>query len=287
MLMTKIASNQASEHFRADLELVAKRGSMPILSGRETNVWRHSAKLLSGPNNTLTPIPDSYLGPIMRFAKARKIRIRLRNEVPHRHITHWRGPHVPASMDGHPDYAIVPGETFVYEFEMLNRAGMHMYHPHPHEATATQVYRGLAGAIIVNDEEERALGLPSGEFELPIVIQDRTLSDGNQLIYGGGMHMSMFGVYGERILVNGRAGARFDVASRAYRLRVMNGSNARIYKLAWDDGTPIIVIGVDGGLLDRLAAGLYNHQRLHSTLGYLSPMGFEKRRLADKERLVA
>ena len=153
-------------------------------------------------------------------------------------------------MDGHPDYAIDAGETFVYEFEMLNRGGMHIYHPHPHEATATQVYRGLAGAIIVSDEEERALGLPSGEFELPVVIQDRTLNDANQLIYGGGMHMSMFGFYGERILVNGQADARFDVASRAYRLRVMNASNARIYKLAWDDGTPITLLGVDGGLLE-------------------------------------
>jgi hypothetical protein len=84
MLMTKIAPSLASEHFRADfdLELVAKRGSMPILSGRETNVWRYSAKLLSGPDNTLTPIPDSYLGPIMCFAKARKSRIRLRDKLP-------------------------------------------------------------------------------------------------------------------------------------------------------------------------------------------------------------
>ena len=252
MSMKKIAPNQASDNFRADvdLELVAKPGSAPILPGRETNVWRYSAKLLSGPGNTLTPIPDSYLGPIMRFAKGQKIRVRLRNELPERHITHWHGLHVPHLMDGHPDYTIDPGETFVYEFEMLNRAGMHIYHPHPHEATATQVYRGLAGAILVTDGEERALGLPSGEFELPVVIQDRTLNDANQLIYGGGMHMSMFGFYGERILVNGRADARFDVASRAYRLRVMNASNARIYKLAWDDGTPITLLGVDGGLLE-------------------------------------
>jgi FtsP/CotA-like multicopper oxidase with cupredoxin domain len=252
MSMKKIAPNQASDNFRADidLELVAKPGSAPILPGRETNVWRYSAKLLAGPGNTLTPITDSYLGPIMRFAKGQKIRIRLRNELPERHITHWHGLHVPHLMDGHPDYAINPGETFVYEFEMLNRAGMHIYHPHPHEATATQVYRGLAGAIIVNDEEERALGLPSGEFELPVIIQDRTLNDASQLIYGGGMHMSMFGFYGERILVNGRADARFDVASRAYRLRVMNASNARIYKLVWDDGTPITLLGVDGGLFE-------------------------------------
>ncbi|MFY9628316.1 MAG: multicopper oxidase domain-containing protein [Methylocystis sp.] len=252
MSMKKIPPNQASDNFHADvdLELVAKPGSAPILPGGETNVWRYSAKLLTGPDDTLAPISNSYLGPVLRFAKGQKIRIRLRNELPEQHITHWHGLHVPHLMDGHPNYAIDRGETFVYEFEMLNRAGMHIYHPHPHEATATQVYRGLAGAIIVSDDEERALGLPSGEFELPVVIQDRTFNDANQLIYGGGMHMSMFGFYGERILVNGRADAHFDVASRAYRLRVMNASNARIYKLAWDDGTPVTVLGVDGGLLE-------------------------------------
>jgi FtsP/CotA-like multicopper oxidase with cupredoxin domain len=252
MSMKKIPPNQASDNFHADvdLELVAKPGSAPILPGAETNVWRYSAKLLTGPDDTLAPISNSYLGPVLRFAKGQKIRIRLRNQLPEQHITHWHGLHVPHLMDGHPNYAIDPGETFVYEFEMLNRAGMHIYHPHPHEATATQVYRGLAGAIIVSDDEERALGLPSGKFELPVVIQDRTFNDANQLIYGGGMHMSMFGFYGERILVNGRADAHFDVASRAYRLRVMNASNARIYKLAWDDGTPVTVLGVDGGLLE-------------------------------------
>ena len=61
----------------------------------------------------------------------------------------------------------------------------------------------------------------------------------------------MIGFYGDRILVNGRPDFRIDVASCAYRLRIMNGSTARIYKLAWDDGTPVTVIGVDGGLLEK------------------------------------
>ena len=65
------------------------------------------------------------------------------------------------------------------------------------------------------------------------------------------MHFGRFGFYGERVLVNGRPDFRIEVSSRAYRFRMMNGSNAQIYKLAWDDGTPIIIIGVDGGLLER------------------------------------
>jgi FtsP/CotA-like multicopper oxidase with cupredoxin domain len=249
----KIAPNMASPNFNPDveIELVCRPDSAPILQGAPTRVWRYVANLVKGPQKTLTALPNSYLGPILRFATGQKIRIRLRNELPEPTITHWHGLHVPMLMDGHPMYAIDPGESYVYEFEMRNRASMNIYHPHPHEATATQVYRGLAGAIIVNDEEERALGLPSGEYEIPIVIQDRTLNDDNQLVYGGGMHMDMIGFQGERILVNGRPDYRIDVASRAYRLRIMNGSNARIYKLAWDDGTPLTVIGVDGGLLER------------------------------------
>ena len=154
-----------------------------------------------------------------------------------------------------PKWTVIPpmrsikAKSYVYEFEIRNRAGFYFFHPHTHEATATQVYRGLAGGIIVNDAEEDALGLPSGEYELPIVLQDRSFNDENQLIYDVGMHERMIGFQGERILVNGKPDYALDVASRAYRLRILNASNARIYKLAWDDGSPVVVLGVDGGLL--------------------------------------
>ena len=251
--MRKIAPNWASPNFNpdVDMELTCQPGEARIFDGRATGVWRYAANLLKGPENTLTTLPDSYLGPVMRFQKGQKIRIRLRNGLPEPTITHWHGLHVPMLMDGHPMYAIDPGETFVYEFEMRNRAGLYFYHPHTHEATATQVYRGLAGAIIVNDDEEKALELPSGEFEIPIVLQDRSFNDDNQLVYGGGMHARMVGFQGDHVLVNGRPDYAIDVASRAYRLRILNGSNSRIYKLAWDDASPITVIGVDGGLLEK------------------------------------
>jgi len=247
------APDAAPESFNPDveIELICKRDAAQILSGRPTQVWRYVGNLIKGPPNTLTVVPDSYLGPLMRFVKGQKIRIRLRNELPEHTITHWHGLHVPMAADGHPSSAIDPGQTYVYEFEVLNRASMNFYHPHTHEATATQVYRGLAGGLIVEDEEERALGLPSGEYEVPLVIQDRSFDSENQLSYGDDMHTSMFGFHADRVLVNGRPDYRLNVASRAYRLRILNGSNARIYKLAWDDGTPLTVIGVDGGLLEK------------------------------------
>ncbi len=251
--MPKMAPNKASPNFKPDVELdlFCRSNSMSILPGQSTRVQQYSARLLQGPKETLTELPGSYLGPLIRLQKGQKVRIHLHNELSEAHVTHWHGLHVPANMDGHPMYVIDPGETLVYEFEMLNRAGMSIYHPHPHEATAKQVYNGLAGAILINDQEEAALELPSGEYEIPIVIQDRLFDGQNQLVYARSMHDRMMGFYGDRILVNGRPDFQIDVSSRAYRLRFLNGSTARIYKLGWDDGTPITVIGVDGGLLEK------------------------------------
>ncbi len=251
--MPRITPNKASPNFKPDveLELFCRPGSVSILPGQTTRVQQYSARLLQGPKETLTEIAGSYLGPLIRFQKGQKVRIHLHNELSEVTVTHWHGLHVPANMDGHPMYIIDPGETLVYEFEILNRAGMNIYHPHPHEITATQVYNGLAGAILINDAEEAALELPSGQYEIPIVIQDRLFNQQNQLVYAQSMHDRMMGFYGDRILVNGRPDFQIDVASRAYRLRFLNGSTARIYKLGWDDGTPITVIGVDGGLLEQ------------------------------------
>jgi FtsP/CotA-like multicopper oxidase with cupredoxin domain len=114
------------------------------------------------------------------------------------------------------------------------------------------VYGGLAGLLIVSDNEEAALPLPAGRRDLALVIQDRTFDPNNQLVYmPGGMMDRMNGAWGDRILVNGRSDASMDVDAGAYRLRILNGSNARIYRLAWDDGTPLTIIGTDGGLLER------------------------------------
>lgn len=157
--MPKMAPFKASASFHPDVELdlFCRPSEVAILPGQVTRVQRYFAKLVKGPANTLAEIPGSYLGPVMRFEKGQKIRINLHNQLDEATITHWHGLHVPAEMDGHPLYAIDKGQTFVYEFEMLNRASMNIYHPHPHNTTARQVYHGLAGAILVNDAEERRL----------------------------------------------------------------------------------------------------------------------------------
>jgi len=247
----KLTPNKANPNFHPDVELdlVCKPIEISILKGAPTKVLHYQATLIKGPKDTVVDIPHSYLGSMIRLQKGQKVRINFHNALSQSSVVHWHGLHVPQMMDGHPQYAIESAETLVYEFEVMNRANMNMYHPHPHGATAKQVYLGLAGAVIVNDDEEAALDLPAGEYEIPLVIQDKQFDSDNQLVYSPNRHQRMTGVTGDTILVNGQANFHLDVESRAYRLRVMNGSTSRIYKLAWDDGMPMTIIGVDDGLL--------------------------------------
>ncbi|RLA25565.1 MAG: multicopper oxidase family protein [Gammaproteobacteria bacterium] len=241
----------ASLDFNPDVEisLTGEVKYVPIFSGPQTRVWKVTGEVLKGDQGIITN-EGSYLAPTIRLHKGQKVRIYLKNELPSATILHWHGLHVPAEMDGNPMYAVDNGETFVYEFEILNRAGTYWYHAHTHNLTAKHVYSGLAGFFIVSDNEEQALKLPRGEFDIPLVIQDRNFDQQNQLKYDGGMMMRMHGFLGKQILVNGTPEFELPVATRAYRMRLLNGSNSRIYKLAWDDGSPIKVIATDGGLLE-------------------------------------
>ena len=233
-----------------DIRLTAEPSEVPILPGRQTRVWTYNAELLAGPQDAVQNLPDTYLGPVFRFQRGQKVRIRFQNQIPQESVVHWHGLHVPQEYDGHPRFAINRGESYVYEFEIKDRAGMYWFHPHPHGKTGPQVYHGLAGLLFVTDPEEKGLNLPSGETEIPLVIQDRTFDDNNQLVYLTNRMQRMIGFLGDTVLVNGKPQAELALATRAYRLRVLNGSNSRIYKLAWSDGTPLTVLGTDGGLLD-------------------------------------
>ncbi|MDR4518625.1 MAG: multicopper oxidase domain-containing protein [Nitrosomonas sp.] len=240
------------KNFKPDveLELYAETAEVPILPGPQTHVFRYTGKLLKGPPNSIKTLPG-YLGPILNFERGQKVRIFFYNTLTEPVITHWHGLHVPQKMDGHPMYEILKGERYVYEFEVDNPAATYWYHSHTHEMTATQVYQGLAGLITVRDDAEKKLDLPANEYEIPLVIQDRRFTQGNQLHYLHGMHQRMIGFLGDTILVNGQADSTIPVKTRAYRLRLLNGSNSRIYKLGWEDGTPVTVIGTDGGLLEK------------------------------------
>ena len=243
----------ADKGFKPDveIELVARRETVSLKPGPATRVFRYHAALRKGPPSTLVPMPG-YLGPTLNFVQGQKVRIIFHNQLPEPTIAHWHGLHVPQVMDGHPMYAIAQGQQYIYEFEIRNPAGTNWYHSHTHEMTATQVYQGLAGLLMITDEQEQKLELPGGEYDLPIVIQDRNFTADNQLQYlQRGMHERMVGFLGDTIMVNGQIKPVIPVKTRAYRLRFFNGSNSRIYKLGWKDGTPLTVIGTDGALLEK------------------------------------
>jgi blue copper oxidase len=235
-----------------ELSLTAAPDEVSILPGAHTRVWRFAGRVLKGPADTLEMLPGSYLGPVIRLRRGQRVRVRFTNQLPEDSIVHWHGLDVPEAADGHPRRVVGPGRNYVYDFEVTNRAGTYWYHPHPHMRTGAQVYHGLAGLILVREAEEEALALPSGRAELLCVLQDRLFDARNQLIFhGGGMMEMMNGFLGNRVLVNGQAQPTAVVDAGWHRVRLLNGSNARIYSLEWSRDVQMTVIGGDGGLLEH------------------------------------
>ena len=240
-----------------EIALRAFPDSVEIRPGTMTDVWRYGAEVTAGDSGAVEAIAGSYLGPIFRFRRGQRVRLVFDNRIPDETIVHWHGLDVPEDMDGQPRFAVPEGGRYVYEFTVDNRAGTYWYHPHPHGRTGPQAYAGMAGLIVITDDEEDGLTLPRGEFDIPLVIQDRTFN-GDELVYlPNGMKDRMNGFLGDEILVNGRPNAAFHVSTRSHRLRVLNGSNSRIYKLAWSDGTPLTILTTDGGLLEAPATRPY------------------------------
>ena len=193
---------------------------------------------------------NSLPGPTIRKQKGETVNIRFNNETGQESIVHWHGLIVPPEMDGHPRDAVPSGRSYDYHYTINQRAGTHWYHPHPHGLTGEQVYKGLAGFYIVEDDEERALNLPQGARELPLVIQDRRVDDSGRVCYDPSMpERMMTGFLGNNIMVNGAPHPFCEVSPDVYRLRILNGSNARIYNIAFENGASFTVIGSDGGLL--------------------------------------
>jgi FtsP/CotA-like multicopper oxidase with cupredoxin domain len=227
--------------------MTASESTQQIVPGPVTDVWRYTANVVTGPADTLSTIPNSYLGPIISLNTGDEVLIQFQNDLAYETTTHWHGMDVPDVADGHPKDAMPPGGSYDYEFIVRNRAGTYWYHPHPDMMTGEQVYRGLASVLIVSDPLEQALALPRDEFDIPLLIQDATFTSTNEFLY----FQNFIGFFGDTTLVNGQADFNISAATRMYRLRLLNGSQSRILKLAFDDGTPMVVIGVDGGLLEE------------------------------------
>ncbi len=219
-----------------DLSLTAAPAVADLGGGKYSNVWAYSAS---------PPVP-SFPGPTIFAARGDVATIRLHNGLAEETITHWHGMIVDDRNDGHPRFAIGPGASYDYTFTINQRACLNWYHPHPHMLTGKQVNLGLAGAFIVRDAEEVKLGLPSGNHEVPLIVRDATLDRGGNLVY----QPRSGGFDGKIPLVNGTRDPYLEIDSGLYRFRILNGANARIFRLALSTGSPFTVIGNDGGFLE-------------------------------------
>eukprot|EP00056_Hartaetosiga_gracilis_P008323 m.118539 g.118539 ORF g.118539 m.118539 type:complete len:958 (+) comp12898_c0_seq4:102-2975(+) len=158
---------------------------------------------------------------------------------------HVHGGKMPAPVDGHPDYEFPPGASSTRVYPNQQRAGTLWYHDHGLGITRLNVYMGMAGCYIVRDEHETNLQLPSGKYEIPIVIMDRNVDRNGKLIYP----FNWVGSYtGDFFVVNGKINPYVPVERASYRFRFLNGCGSRMLELKTDDNMPFTLIGSEQGL---------------------------------------
>jgi blue copper oxidase len=238
----------------ASVSLVARQEKVGILPGKETRMLLYRAERDR----------RVLLNPTLVAEKDTGFSTELLNGLRKEETTvHWHGLHLDWRADGHPSRQVAAGTTYRYEFPVLNVGGTYWYHPHAHEDTARQTYLGLAGFLLVRDAEDRrldeALGLELGETDIPLLIQDKTFAEDGSLVYEPSEMDRSMGVTGDTVLINLTPTPVLETENRFYRFRLLNASNARIFRLALaraNDGEPLVyhVVGTDGSLLSRAHA---------------------------------
>lgn len=226
-------------------------------------------------------------GPTFEVKKDKPIYVKWKNKLPKKHflpidttihgashnpevrtVVHLHGsPSAPAS-DGHPEAWFTKnfgqtGPEFVtktYKYPNRERATTLWYHDHALGITRLNVYAGLAGLYLIRDEEEKALPLPKGKYEVPLIVQDKSFNPDGSLFYPAQpsnpspdlpFPSIVPGFFGETIVVNGKVWPYLNVEPRKYRFRIVNASNSRAYQFQLSNSQSFFLIGTDGGLLER------------------------------------
>ncbi|WP_199510928.1 multicopper oxidase family protein [Nucisporomicrobium flavum] len=258
-----VRSDGATDYF----EITQKESVAELLPGVRTAIWGY---------NGIFP------GPTLVSRRGRRAVVNHRNTLPVPVVVHLHGGRTPPEHDGYPTDLLLPvggaatnghhvgshnvtvGERD-YHYPMEQRAATLWYHDHRMDFTAPAVWRGLAGFHLIRDDEEDRLPLPRGDREIPLLIADRSFAADGSLRYPsidssltgapGVNDPYRGGVLGDVMLVNGVAWPRAEVDGARYRLRLLNGCNARRLRLKLDpapkDGSGLTQIGSDLGLLER------------------------------------
>lgn len=215
--------------------VTAQAGEVQLVPGPKTKTWGYNAPLL---------------GKFLVFKRGQHTHITLRNELPELTTFHWHGADVPGPItDGGCHAPVYPHQERKIDFTLEQPACFMWLHAHPCPLTAEQVYKGLATGVIIRDDVEAQLPFPRnyGVDDIPLVLQDRNFTADNQWDYQRDYDPD--GVLGETPLINGTVNPYFDVTTQRVRLRILNGSNRREWRLHFSDDTVMTQIGSDGGIM--------------------------------------
>jgi FtsP/CotA-like multicopper oxidase with cupredoxin domain len=196
----------------------------------------------------------SGLGAMIEVTEGDHVKINFKNRIPNQVSTiHWHGLDIPADQDGNPINPIASGSDRLYEFTIPEgSAGSYWYHPHPHELTSEQVYRGLAAPFIVRSKSDPL----SAELGDTVLFISSVSLDADGKISGNTEADRFNGREGDHVLVNGSKQPVLTVApGSSRRFRIYNATNGRFLRLALE-GHDITLVGTDGGLISAPVKGL-------------------------------
>jgi spore coat protein A len=256
----------------------AERRAIPGKPAPRVPYYRVAARAITSklhrdlPPTTLWSYGGTVPGPMFETQSGEGLLIEWANELPSRHflpidhtlhgaeegvpegrsVVHLHGGKAPPESDGYPEDWTLPGQSRTYHYPNEQAAALLWYHDHAMGINRLNIYAGLFGLHVIRDGHERALRLPAGKYEIPLVICDRDLSADGQLSYPVSADPArpwVPEVFGELHLVNGKIRPFLDVEPRKYRLRVLNAANGRFYRLSVPPGVMVHQIGTDQGLL--------------------------------------
>ena len=226
-LLTADASNR--------MQLVVQAGKSSF-AGKTATTWGYNGNLL---------------GPAVKLNKGQSVTVDIHNQLAEETTLHWHGLEIPGEVDGGPQGIIPAGGKRSVTFTPDQRAATCWFHPHQHGKTGHQVAMGLAGLVLIEDEEIRKLMLPKqwGIDDVPVIIQDKQFSADGQVDYQLDIMTAAVGWFGDTLLANGAIYPQHAAPRGWLRLRLLNGCNARSLNIAASDNRPLYVIASDGGLL--------------------------------------
>ncbi|MFW6692296.1 multicopper oxidase family protein [Streptomyces sp. MAR4 CNX-425] len=202
------------------------------------------AEILPGIRTRVLTFDGAFPGPLIKARRGRPVVIHQRNRLDVPTSVHLHGGEVAQEHDGQPMETIAPGQDRTYFYPNNQPHASLWYHDHAHHLESENVYRGLSGSYLLTDDHEESLPLPTGEYDLPIAVRDANIDE-------TGLHYTMSDRQRSTMLANGKAYPYVEVAARKYRIRFLNCSNQRYMELGLEDGSEMVQIGSDGGLLPR------------------------------------